>query len=196
MHRLILVACAVTAAFAQEHILSFGVKGGVPLTDAFSDRTATSVDVITHSFSSSKNFVVGPMVELHLPLGFSVEANALYRPLSLVTDSQVLPQQTAHFSTDINSWEFPILGKYRFLHTPVVKPYVGIGPTFRHVGSKGSFLSNSGFALSGGIDFKLLLLTVSPEIRYSRWAGDATVKAFVAPPSNLNQAEFLIGLSF
>lgn len=183
-------------AFAEEHILSVGIKGGVPLSDAFSNHTTMSVDVITHAFSDSKNYVIGPMVELHLPFGLSVEADALYRPLSLVTETHVIPQPVARFSTNINSWEFPILGKYRFLHTPIVKPYVEAGPIFRHVGSEGSFLSNAGFAIGTGVDFKLLRVTITPEIRYSRWGGDAAVKAFIAPPSNLNQAEFLMGLSF
>jgi hypothetical protein len=179
-----------------QHLLSFGIKGGVPVTDAFSDHTSTAVDVITHSFSSSKNYVVGPMIELRLPLGLSVEADALYRPLDLTTDTRVVPQPPIHFSSDLSSWEFPILGKYRFLHVPVLSPYVEAGPIFRAVGASGSYLSNQGFAIGGGVDIKLVLLRVSPEIRYSRWGKDATVTGFLAAPSNINQAEFLIGVSF
>ena len=182
--------------FAAEHFLSIGIKGGVPLTDAFSDHTAMGVDTITHTFSDSKEYVIGPTVELTLPFGFAVEADALYRPLSLATDNTVVPQPLSHFSTNVNSWEFPILGKYHFLHTPVVKPYVEAGPIFRHVGSQASYLSNSGFAIGGGIDVKLLLLRITPELRYSRWGGDAHVQFLNAPPSQLNQAEFLIGISF
>ena len=135
-------------------------------------------------------------MELSLPFGFAVEANALYRPLNLATDATLAPRPPAHFSTNINAWEFPILGKYHFLHTPVIKPYVEAGPIFRHVGSEASYLSNSGFAFGGGIDVKVLLVRVTPEIRFSRWAGDAHVNFFGAPPSQLNQAEFLIGISF
>jgi hypothetical protein len=221
MHRLILIllACSFTTAFAAEHIFSFGIKGGVPLTDAFTDTTTRGVDMITHTFSDAKNYVIGPTVELSLPFGFAVEADALYRPLNLTTDITVVdrrspfgaepqrplnlttditvvPQPLAHYSPNINSWEFPILGKYHFLHTPIVKPYVEAGPIFRHVSSSGSYLSNSGFALGGGIDFKLLLVRITPELRYSRWGGDARVQFFNAPPSQLNQAEFLLGISF
>jgi hypothetical protein len=190
-----LLASFTTACFGQ-HLLSFGIKGGVPLTDAFSDHTATSVDVITHDFSSSKNYAAGVMLELRLPLGFSVEADALYRPLNLTTDSTTLPSITTHFSRDIRSLEFPILAKYHLIRPPLVSPYVEAGPTFRSVTSGGSYLSNQGFAIGAGVDFKLLLLRISPEIRYSRWGSDATVTGFLAAPSNLNQAEFLIGLSF
>jgi hypothetical protein len=198
MHRLILIllACSFTTAFGAEHIFSFGIKGGVPLTDAFTDSTTMGVDVLTHTFSNSKNYVIGPTAELSLPFGFSVEADALYRPLNLITNTTVVPQQLVHLSTDISSWEFPILGKYHFLHTPIVKPYMEAGPIFRQVGSQGSYLSNSGFALGGGVDFKLLLVRITPELRYSRWGGDGRVQFFNAPPSQLNQAEFLIGISF
>src|ERR1700676_885462 len=167
MHRLILLACSLSTAFAAEHIFSFGIKGGVPLTDAFSDHTTSGVDVITHTFSNSKNYVIGPTAELSLPFGFSVEADALYRSLNLTTNTTVAPQALVHLSTDISSWEFPILGKYHFLHTPIVKPYVEAGPLFRHVGSQGPYLSISGFALGGGIDLKLLLVKITPELRFS-----------------------------
>lgn len=192
----VLLACSLGAGFSAEHILSFGVKGGVPFTDIVQDKTFTSVDVVTHVFSNSKNYAIGPMVELNLPFGFSVEADALYRPLNLTTDTTVIPRPLTHISEDIHSAEFPILGKYRFLHTPVLKPYVEAGPIFRYVAARASYLSNAGFAIGGGVELKLLLLKLSPEIRFSRWGSDAATSLVNAPPSNLNQAEFLIGLSF
>src|SRR5258708_4319682 len=135
----------------SQRLLSFGVKGGVPLTDASSG-------------SESKNYVIGPMVELKLPLGFTIEADALYRPLNLTFLSFQFGSSFDRVFADIGSWEFPILGKYHFLHTPLVKPYGEAGPIFRHFGSEASYLSNSGFALGGGIDFKVLLVRVSPEL--------------------------------
>jgi hypothetical protein len=184
-----------TSSCYGQHLLSFGVKGGVPVSDAFSDHTAMGVDVITHSFSNSKNYTAGLMLELRLPLGFSVEADALYRPLNLTVDTRVFPSFTSRLSNDVHAAEFPILGKYHFLHAPVVSPYIEAGPIFRAVGARSSYLSNDGFAIGGGVDIKLLVLRVSPEIRYSRWGKDATVD-FLAAPSNINQAEFLVGLSF
>ena len=199
MRKLILIPTAIflfTSPSYGQHLISFGVKGGVPLSDAFSDHTTTSVDLITHSFSNSKNYVAGLMLELKLPFGFSAEADALYRPLNLTVDNRVVPSFTSHLSEDVHSAEFPIVGKYHFLHAPLVSPYIEAGPIFRTVGASGSYLSNHGFTFGGGVDIKLLLLRVSPEIRYSRWAGDQPVTSFQAAPSNLNQAEFLVGLSF
>lgn len=201
MQRCILASFSLTLfsslAFGQ-HLLSVGVKGGVPLTDPLSDKTFTSVDVVTRVFSDSKNYVVGPMVELNLPLGFAVEADALYRPLSLTTETRVIPRPPTSLSVDVHSMEFPILAKYHFLHTPIVKPYVEAGPIFRYVASKVSSLSKSGFALGAGVDFKLLVVRVTPELRYSHWGSDsvATLRSLSLPPSHQSQAEFLIGLSF
>ena len=179
-----------------QHI-SFGVKSGVPLTDAFSDQTTHSIDTITHSFSDSKNFVIGPVIEFGLPLGFAVEADALYRPLNLTTDLTIVPSHITHNSTDITSWEFPILGKYYFFHTPGLHPYVEAGPIFRAVGHEAPYLSNAGAALGGGVNIQIWKLRIMPELRYSRWGHDATVaSAVTAFPSNLNQAEFLIGIGF
>jgi hypothetical protein len=186
-------------AFAQ-HLFSFGVKGGFPLTDPLSDGTFNSVDVVTHVFSASKNYVVGPMVELNLPFGLAVEADALYRPLNLTTETQLVssPSLVNRLSVDASSMEFPILLKAHFLHTPIVKPYVEAGPIFRYVASKVQYLSNSGFALGAGVDVKLLLVRIAPELRYSHWGSDSASPLLNVslPPSNKNQVEFLIGLSF
>ena len=56
--------------------LSFGVKGGVPLTDAFSTSRGDRVSYasVTHRYT------VGPTAEIGLPLyGLSLEMDALYR---------------------------------------------------------------------------------------------------------------------
>jgi len=117
------------AAFAQP--FSVGVKGGVPFTGAFSDFT--SPDRITRTFSESNEYIVGAMIELRLPLGFSVEADGLYRPLNFAVENRLTPPAVFRSVTNISSWEFPIVGKFR-LPFPVVKPYAELGPSFRHVG--------------------------------------------------------------
>jgi opacity protein-like surface antigen len=163
-------------------ILSIGVKAGLPFTDAFNTFTSGSF----RSFSDSKNYIVGPMVELHLPLGLSAEANALYRPLNLTTNGS---------SSNYSSWEFPILAKYRFPF-PLIKPYVEAGPSFRTVGGfLGNNLSNSGFTAGVGIELRLSRLRIGPEIRYTHWGADASAAQAVFN-SNQNQGEFLVGFSF
>jgi hypothetical protein len=187
----------VIGAFGQS--LSVGIRGGVPFTGALSDLTTHGVDVISRSFSDSNEYIIGPMVELHLPLGLSIEANALYRPLNVTTENQVAPQLTVfRTSNNVSSWEFPIMGKFRIPVLPLVKPYVGAGPNFRVAGSNLSFISNKGLAVGLGVELKISKLRIAPEIRYTRWGSDnkATVGTLVSIVSNTNEGEFLVGISF
>lgn len=194
--KLLLVSLCVCSGLAYGQHLTIGIKSGIPLTDAFDNETTHGVDTIVHSFSSSKNFVIGPVVELGLPLGLAIEADALYRRLNLTIDNTVLPQPPIHTSTDITSWEFPILGKYYFFRLPGLHPYVEAGPIFRAVSHEASNLSNSGVAFGGGVNIQIWKLRIMPELRYERWGSDSATAAITAFASNLNQAEFLIGIGF
>jgi hypothetical protein len=187
---LFLLSCA---AFAQP--FSAGIKGGVPFTGAFSDLTTMGVDIVTRTFSESNQYIVGPMVELRLPLGLSVEADGLYHPLNFAIENRVIPLGLFRSVTDITSWEFPILGKYH-LPFPIVKPYAELGPSFRHVGGNRTYFSNTGLTAGVGVEVKLGRLRFGPEIRYTRWGADAPPLSFPPAASNVNQGEFLIGISF
>ena len=72
------------------------------------------------------------------------------------------------------------------------------GPIFRAVGSQASYLSKAGVALGGGVNIQIWKIRIMPELRYSRWGHDAAVSVpgFIAALSNVNQAEFLIGIGF
>jgi hypothetical protein len=175
------------------------VKGGVALSDAYNSSTITDTanNSVVRLFSNEKDYLVGPTVELHLPLGLSIEADALYRPLSLASQTGVpgSPLNQAG-STRVTTWEFPVLAKYR-LPVPIAKPYVDAGPSFRHVGQLGDYLSNTGFAVGAGVELHAPLVRVSPEVRYTRWAGDSTPSgAGTFASSNLNQVELLVGFTF
>ena len=194
---------AASSAFAQLPF-GLGLKGGVALTDAYQNNML--VDVRT--YSDARDYIIGPFAELRLPFGFGVEADALYRPLSFATQTSSIPG-IAQFSTRYSTWEFPILAKYRFKF-PIVRPYIDAGPSFRTTTSNTSYLSNHGFAIGGGLDVKVLFLHVSPEIRYTRWGSDSNAgTASIAAGqnltqfsnqgqarSNVNQVEFLVGISF
>lgn len=153
------------------------------------------VDIVTRTFSESNQYIVGPMVELRLPLGLSVEADGLYHPLNFAIENRVIPLGLFRSVTDITSWEFPILGKYH-LPFPIVKPYAELGPSFRHVGGNRTYFSNTGLTAGVGVEVKLGRLRFGPEIRYTRWGADATPLSFPTAASNVNQGEFLVGISF
>jgi hypothetical protein len=199
--------------FAQNWI-SVGVKAGVPLTDAFADRTfnftaariqtpfglpPTIEEETFRTYSGSRNFLIGPTLELQLPLGLSVETDALYRRLSVnILETTSLSGfanfllDTVALSSRINSWEFPVLAKYR-LPFPVVKPYLEAGPSFR-VAEK--YMSSSGITAGIGIEGKLWRFRIAPEIRYTHWGRDGSnyppVYHAVSYP---NQVELLAGIA-
>jgi hypothetical protein len=176
--------------------IGFGLKGGVPLTDAFSDRTIAGPDSHTRFFSDSKGFIVGAMVELRLPYGLAVEVDALYRRINLsstTTATTLLSSLIASNSTGERSWEFPILPKYRF-YSGLIRPYMEAGPSFRNTSVSG--LSGKGFTLGGGVEAKALIIRLSPELRYTRWGSDSFSNPAFSPRSGQNQIEFLVGLSF
>ena len=186
-----MVAFLFLGVAASAQPVSIGIRAGVPLTQAYADLTVQSGGVI-QTFSEALGYAVGPMVELHLPLGLSVEGDALYRPID-VGSVNVSPGTVNVAGKNISSWEFPIVGKYRFLHLPIVKPYVEAGPSFRHVGA--NYFSNTGFILGIGVEIKILRLRIEPDIRYYRWGADAQ-SSLTHLPSQVNQAEFLVGIAF
>jgi hypothetical protein len=137
----LVVAAGVRSAAGQA--LSVGVKGGIPLVDRMSSN------------DESRPYLVGPSVEIRLPAGLAVEADALYQrigntasfgfgstailvgsgnnlvsPISLVSPiPQFISRQRG------NSWEFPLLGKYYFRpRTSEWQPFVATGYAFRTVG--------------------------------------------------------------
>lgn len=188
-------------AAASAQLFSAGIKVGIPLTDPFENLTSQSTITTgqtIHTYSNSKKFVAGGMVELHLGFGLSVEADGLYRPLRLITDvTNAGSAGMGRDSVNYTSWELPVVAKYRFLHTPVVKPYVEAGPNFRFLSAPlDHFMPGHGFALGGGVELKTWKLRIAPEIRYTRWAGDTNSSFQFYTKSNANQAELMLGVSF
>jgi len=185
MRKLILLSLiSIGAASAQS--LSVGVLGGAPFTNAVSSNPYLS-----------PNFVVGPAVQLSLPLSLRFEVDALYRPvkfdlLNVLSTAQVSGSQ----------WQFPFLLQYRF-KAPLVKPFVEAGVSFDHladisaaakeISGTGQLLqqSHASFVLGGGVDVKIPFIRLSGELRYIR-EGSADFSGI----SNLNQAEVLVGVHF
>ena len=190
----LLLGLMASSSFAGQ-FLSVGVKGGVPFTDAFSGDTYGTSPNIFRSAPGDTGYIIGAMGEVHLILGLSVEADALYRPLDLKT-WPVSNSATLVTDHSYSSWEFPILGKWRFPF-PLIKPYVEAGPNFRTVGGQaGNYLSNSGFTAGLGIELRVARVRIGPEVRWTHWAGDSSGASANGFSSNQNQGEFLVGFSF
>jgi len=160
--------------------LGVGIKAGVPATEV-----VMSSDHDSGVFASrGGRFVIGPTVELRLPFGLGIEADALYRSVRYPSGS---------------SWEFPILAKYRLPVRGRVVPFAVGGGSFErndilHAVQVGPTATSTGFVFGAGVEAKVSLVRLVPEIRFTRWTGD-----FGFCGANLvhrNQLEFLLGITF
>ncbi len=199
--RLILVLALFLGAAAAQPVMG-GLKIGAPLTDAFNTangaiiNAGTGTSTLSAIAANANNYTLGPFIEVRLPFQFSIEADALYRGYNFTvsTTSTQAPSQT---STHASSWDFPIVAKYHFFKGPV-KPYVEGGLDFSHLSDFTQVLapnhnSNFGIVLGAGVQLNLLVLRLSPEIRYT---GDALKNFTGVLDSNRNQLAFLVGIGF
>jgi Outer membrane protein beta-barrel domain len=135
-----LVLYFFTAALACAQIVSVGVKGGVPATQAVTGYYSSPTNIL-----DTGRWTVGPTIEFRLLFGFSVEADALYRGYreqSSFTSPEfiILPGTNVNsvspaffFSSHSNTkvWDFPLLLKYR-IGSRRFRPFVDAGYTFSH----------------------------------------------------------------
>ena len=220
------MAVLCSSGFCQaDRPFSAGVMGGIPLTAAFDSSPgyfftwspatkyyvvgpvveirlprgfAIEVDALYHRLNYSSYF-----------LSSSPSAGILF------FDS----------STAANRWDFPLLLKYRFRKRGC-RPFLEAGGAANHVGGvhqsvvfgsrdlegfvslgRASYdhapelgrTTRFGIVSGAGIGFGAAMFRVSPQLRYTRWtkenieAGDMGHKFF---GSNLNQVEFLLGVTF
>jgi hypothetical protein len=209
-----MVAGILTSCVCFGQSISIGVIGGVRTTDDLAGGGATSV---------SKRYAVGPTLEVGLPFGLAVEADALYRRAGF----QVSASSGSYYifgDERANLWEVPILLKYRIPLT-AARPFLEAGYVSRVIAgsvsrntaqnlpegvvtyeSYYSTWSNShGLVVGGGVQFALGHLRLSPTVRYTYWT-DSTFTGgslgpgsyFYAPPwqSNQNQVDVLLGVAW
>ncbi len=194
------VLLAATSYAAGPFII--GVRGGVPLTDIISGVNGAGISTAT------KNYVVGPTLGLKLPVGFSVQADALFTRLSVTATNS---NNGGSLGVSANSWEFPVTLKYT-MGEQAIAPFIHAGGSVRHLsnlGDLGPYIANAvdrsvvssdntvGFVLGGGLRFKAGILDISPEIRYTRWGGENISQGFRQfLHSDKNEAQILVGLTF
>lgn len=203
LHVLFLLAAS---GLACAQTVSIGVKGGIPLIspNTYNDE--------------SRRYIVGPSIEVRLPAGFAIEADALYQRVGSTNGYSYL-QGTGSVTYVShqrgNSWEFPLIAKYYFgSGRKKWQPYLGTGYEFRTVGYHGttSYSDTTGTNLLGGpqsgtytsdyrstlgvgalvtagMRFRLGRFAVSPEVRYTRWGSSEN-------GLRKNEVNLLVGFSF
>ncbi|HWC96897.1 MAG TPA: hypothetical protein VG456_09115 [Candidatus Sulfopaludibacter sp.] len=189
--------------------ITVGVKGAV--------RVTSDLDGI--GISETKRFLYGPMVEVRLPFRFAIEADALYNRFGYTQTYSSSAGGVFTFFTErivANSWEFPLLLKYR-LPLRVVHPYLSFGYAPRHssgrvdfssvtlggpYASSGpkTFPSDHAWIVGGGVRLPLGPFSVSPEIRYLHW-NDSLVYFYRGGPGYdsvvpQNEAQVLVGFGW
>ena len=186
---------------ASAQLISGGIRGGLPLTDFYQAVSSSGASLS----STSTRFILGPTIELHLPAGFGLEADALYRHFDYRASVNLIDSLVNLGAS--NGWEFPLLLKYR-LPGPFVRPYLDAGVAFdRWSGFKQLQVlavttrsdvsgTNTGFVAGAGIELHTPLIRLSPEIRYTRWGASSITDVSGALRSNQNQVEVLVGLTF
>jgi hypothetical protein len=191
--RFLLVTVSVIFLFAsaspaRAQLLGLGVEGGARVSnDVFGNFGDIS--------SESKRYIVGPRVNVHLPRNFLVEVEALYRPFGFSAHN-FSPGISLTTRERANSWEFPLLLKYRYPGF-VAHPFIGAGyeprivhgndvvngafasgitsgvVTYTYVinqQSKTNYPVSNGAVVSGGLDFVAGPVHISPELRYIHWS--------------------------
>jgi len=194
--------------------LSIGVIGGLRTTDDISGPGIES--------SESRRYVVGPALELGFPLGLGVEFDALYRREGYRTGSLgICPLACAVDRERSNSWEFPLLLKYK-LPVKAIRPYLEVGYAHRvmsgFIDANGLFAQNittgvipfqshvptrwdssNGFVAGAGIQFDSGPFHIAPGVRYTRWGnGGPNLYGRSADmfESNRDQFDVILGLSW
>jgi len=205
----------LAAAAASAQPFSIGVKGGMPMTDFVDVVRAQNINAST----TTNRYILGVTGEARLPFGLGVEVDVLYRHFRYNSSSGVgnLTSNITNIDTTAGAWEFPILAKYRF-KGKFVRPFVdggvawdklsGLTQTVKNVvatvsqsttTSSPPELANSttrGYVLGAGLDLKLLLIHISPEVRLTRWGAKHFIDTTGIVNSKQNQAEFLVGITF
>ena len=144
--------------------------------------------------AESRPYLIGPMVQFHLPHGFALEFDALYSRFGYTSSNTDIIGDFYTSRARANSWQFPLLLKYR-LHFPVLQPYVLAGwdpqhawgttqtsaylisnpydPNYTRTYLQSSmsyhYETNHGLVAGGGIELGTHHWRVSPEVRYIRW---------------------------
>lgn len=199
-------------AFAQRPWI--GIKAGVPASDAFRGDYLRKV----RYYPESGRYVLGPTIEVPLPLRLSVELDLLYRSLQYRSENAVTDLR---LQTQAAAWCIPLLGKFR-LSDRWVTPYLAAGLAFERLSNlrqTGTILSGTlprtptevntdepfelqrrftyGYVFGVGLEGRLPLVRISPELRYTRWQRDTFLNLETGQPLNRrSQLELLVGIVF
>jgi hypothetical protein len=192
----IVTSVAVIPAFAQGPVsVEVGAYGGVPLSHTLEPTFCCTTAAAFFGYETQDaSYTTGVSAGVVLHDRIHVSFGAMYMPVlfrSVGTTCCPLTHPVA--TTHGTSWEFPLLGDYRWLRG-AVRPFSGGGLVLHNRISGGD---EQGLApvVSGGVEFLLgRSFVVRPEFRYTHYAEEYGSNNSVGRPSP--QTQFLIGVVY
>jgi hypothetical protein len=200
------------AAASDAYPLGRRVSLGAALVSTVSADTRTTTETwlhpltgarwTSHGSSGPRGVVVSPLIELSLSPRFSIEGNAISRSFRHVSRTTIVnPDSTTQVLTlsasGGNTWQFPVLVKYRFSKGSV-RPFFALGPSFRLPKEIGAWLSSYGATAGVGAEIPWKRIRIAPAVRYTRWGPERPRVAGGLADSGVprNQLEVLVAFSF
>ena len=178
MKAAVLLLLAAPALFSQ---ISWGVRGGIPLTSALEDFPSRL------TFRNKPHYwTLGPTIEIRLPARLGISFDALYERLQY--------EGPGGGQASGGEWTFPAMLRYRF-GSGMFRPYAAAGGSFNKVtGIAAPRSSVTGIVLGAGAEIKLPLVRLSPELRYTHRLNENLTLDGIR--SHRSRALFLIGVTF
>ena len=209
------------SGFSQD--FQIGLKAGVPITQYFETNSSGGLHGGATSSAATRRYTIGASSEARVTKSFGFEMDVMYHRMGYVAivhfmDSAQGAYRDSAVDVKGNSWDFPLLAKYRLGRA--MRPYVAGGGLVRYVGpvrGRGSQTDGSlvtrlsstvpidtsepselrkrvypGLTAAAGVEFRAGRFSVLPEFRYTRWTANLSAQGgLLRFPSN--QAEFLAG---
>jgi hypothetical protein len=214
----IATACLVFGASDEfERRVSAGIKIGVPLTQVAETG-------IPGNEMQTKRYTIGPVVNVTLIRGLSVELSAMYKRIDqqatattvlgyvVLSDEDGYPiLENQRVSTVGKSWEFPIAAQYHF-SLRSIRPYVEGGLSFNHLANIFSYppfapgvvgvtfeptqntVNRRGLVVGAGAAIKHHSIHLTPGIRLTRYP--TRLYESTVPPYRTYAVDFLVGFRF
>ena len=220
------IAALIFAVPALGQGVHFGVEAGVPITQYFETGRSGSLHGGAEYSAATRRYTLGAAAELSLTSTLGFELDVMYHRMGYVGIVNFFDSAQGNFTNsqiDVkgNSWDVPLMAKYRFAR--VARPYVAGGGLVRFLGpvrgrgqkTNGSLATGTsstillnttdpselrkrfypGLTVAAGLEFGAERFRLLPEFRFTHWTAN------IAGPGGLlrfptNQAEFLVGVRF
>jgi len=200
-----------------ERRVSAGIKIGVPLTQVAETG-------IPGNEMQTKRYTFGPVVNVNLMRGVSLEFGAMYKRIDqqatattvlgyvvLSDEDGYVIEENHRVSTAGRSWEFSIAPQYHF-SLRSIRPYVEGGLSFNHLANIFSYppfapgvvgvtfeptrntVNRRGLLVGAGVEIKHHFIHLTPGIRFTRYP--TRLYDSTVPPYRTNAVDFLVGFRF